>query len=386
MWSRVVFAAIILGLQILAALILTWGLRLPSRWALIAAAAFILFNLPLPYLFWLQAAGRQPSFWTAALIVRPCFAWAFNWLAFLFFLAPIIVLARVIGSLFGWEALIAGLRYFMLSIIAGWGLLTVWGLATAGRAPEISAHEITIPGLPPEQSGIRLVQLTDPHIGWWNSSEELERVSQTIAGLKPDLLVLTGDMVDHNLNYATALVKSLDPVRPRLGRYAIIGNHDVYTGKEAVAQRMEAGGFRMLRNQWISLEARGARLVLAGYDDSGRHWTGADPDERKIPELLADVPAGLPVILLAHRPSAFDRTEGLPVVLTLSGHTHGGQLRLPFGGPGLADLGFQHPSGLFRRGNHTLYANRGTGTVGWPFRLFCPSEVALFILRSPAGS
>ena len=67
MWSRVVFAAIILGLQILAALILTWGLRLPSRWALIAAAAFILFNLPLPYLFWLQAAGRQPSFWTAAL-------------------------------------------------------------------------------------------------------------------------------------------------------------------------------------------------------------------------------------------------------------------------------------------------------------------------------
>jgi len=386
MWARVVFAAIILGLQILAAFILIWGLRLPSRLALAALAAFVLFNLPLPYLFWLQAGARQPSFWSAALIVRPCFAWAFNWLAFLLFLAPVILLGRIVGSLFGWEALITGLRYFMLSLLGLWNLLTVWGLCTAALPPETTTIEITIPGLAPEQSGLRLVQLSDPHVGWWNSRAELERIGGIVAGLKPDLLVVTGDMVDHNPDYALTLADCLDSVRPRLGRFAIIGNHDVYTGKEAVAQRMEAKGFRMLRNQWVSLQEKGARLVLAGMDDTGLNWTGPDPGERKIPELLSDVPPGLPVILLAHRPSAFDRTEGLPVVLTLSGHTHGGQLRLPLGGPGLANLGFEHPSGLFRRGNQTLYANRGAGTVGWPFRLFCPSEVALFILRSPGAS
>jgi len=384
MWSRVVFAAIILGLQILAALILIWGLRLPSRWAWAAVAAFVLFNLPLPYLFWLQAAGKQPSFWSAELIVRPCFAWAFNWLAFLFFLAPVIIAGRAVAWISGWEMLLAALRYLMLSLIGLWTCLTVWGLATVLRPPEVTTLTVQIPGLPPEQNGVRLIQLSDPHVGWWNSREELERIGSIIAGLKPDLLVITGDVVDHHPDYVHALADVLEEARPRLGRYAIIGNHDVYTGPEAVAQRMESRGFRMLRDEWVPLP--GTSLILAGLDDSGQHWTGPDPAEKKIPKLLADCPPDRPVILLAHRPSAFDRVVGLPVVLTLSGHTHGGQLRLPWGGPGLADIGFQHPSGLYRRGGQTLYANRGAGTVGWPFRLFCPSEITLFILRGPAGS
>jgi hypothetical protein len=156
----------------------------------------------------------------------------------------------------------------------------------------------------------------------------------------------------------------------------------VYTGAEEVSRRMEQRGFKMLRGEWVSLADRGAPITLAGFDDSGQNWTGADTlAESRLPDLVKDCPKDQPLILLAHRPSAFDKVQGLPVALVLSGHTHGGQLRLPFGGPGLADIVFAHPMGLFRRGNQTLYVSRGVGTVGWPFRLFCPPEITLITLQ-----
>lgn len=378
--------AVLIGLQLAAALALIWGLKLQGRWAIGVIAAFALFCLPLPYLFHLAAHARQPSFLIAALIARPCFAWHFNWLTFLLFLAPIIVFGRLVGWISGWFWVLPGLRAVMLSLIGLWGLATVIGLAGTLRPPRVTTQEVMIPGLPPEQSGLKLVQLTDVHLAWWNSRAEMDRIGEMIAKLRPDLFVITGDMVDHNPDYVYALADGLEGVKPRLGRYAIIGNHDVYTDAEAVAERMEARGFRMLRNACVSLEARGARLALLGMEDSGAGWTGADPWEEMIPHYLKDCPAGLPVILLAHRPSAFDRVQGLPVALTLAGHTHGGQLRLPLGGPGLADLRFAHPMGLYRRGEQTLYTSRGAGTVGWPFRLNCPPEITLFILRTPQNS
>jgi len=383
MGDRAIFTAILIGLQTLAAFVLIGGLRLQGRWAIGAVAAFVLFSLPLPYLMGLAGHARQPSLLTAALVVRPVFAWHFNWLAFLLFLAPVIIIGRAAAWMAGWQMLVSVLRWSVLGLVGLWGLATIIGLAGTLRPPKITTLEVRIPGLPPEQSGLRLVQLSDPHVAWWNSRAEMERIGEMIMQLQPDLFVLTGDMVDHHPDYVHVLADSLEELKPRLGRYAIIGNHDVYTGAEAVAERMQARGFHMLRNQCLGLEERGARLALLGMEDSGANWTGADPWEEMIPHYLADCPAGLPVILLAHRPSAFSRVEGRPVALTLTGHTHGGQLRLPFGLPGLAHLGFQRPSGLYRVAGQTLYTSRGTGTVGWPFRLNCPPEITLFILRAP---
>ena len=382
MGERAVFIGIVLLFQAAAAALFIWGLRLPGKWSLPVLGVFVLFNLPLPYLLWLPAGARQPGFWTAALIARPAFAWQFNWLTFMLFLAPIIVLARLTAWIGGWPALVVGLRWGVLCMVGFWSALTVWGLANTVRAPGVNTVEVKIPGLPVEHDGLRLVQLTDPHVAWWNSKAEIARIGEIIADLKPDLFVLTGDMVDHHPDYVYALADGLEPVHPKFGRYAIIGNHDVYTGPEAVAKRMNERGFRMIRNECVSLSEKGPGLSLLGIDDSGAGWTGPDPWEKMIPHYLKDCAGGAPVILLAHRPSAFDQALGLAVPLTLTGHTHGGQLRLPFGGPGLADITYERPGGLYRVGDQTLYANRGSGTVGWPFRLFCPAEVALIILRA----
>jgi predicted MPP superfamily phosphohydrolase len=221
-------------------------------------------------------------------------------------------------------------------------------------------------------------------MSWWSSKEEIERLADMVARADPDLLLITGDMVDHHPGYVHALADAFEGVNPRLGRYAIIGNHDAYTGRTRVARLMGARGFRMLRNEWVVIEKRGARLVLAGMDDSAAGWTGADKASAKIREVLSGCPMDIPSILLTHRPPSFADTEGLPIKLTLSGHTHGGQLRLPFGGPGFADLTFEHVMGLYSQDQRSLYVSRGIGTVGLPYRLFCLTEIALLTLRNPS--
>jgi predicted MPP superfamily phosphohydrolase len=380
--ARVAVASGIIGIQALIVFILVWGLKVPKKYALWIIVLFFIFNLPLPYILWLQSSARQPPFLAAVLLVRPCFAWLFNWICFLIFLAPILVIFRIVAGVFGFDMIITVMRWAVFIIALLTAAATGWGIISSAGPPVIERHQIKIKGLSPRDDGLRLVQLSDPHVAWWNSKEEVCRTGEMIAGLKPDLFVITGDVADHNPNYVHALADCLEGVRPWLGRYAIIGNHDVYTGKELVARRMEQRGFRMLRDEWISLEHKGAGILLAGIDDSGLFWTQADPHEKNIPEILADIPPGFPVILLAHRPSAFEHVRGLPVALTLTGHTHGGQLRLPFGGPGLADISFKQTYGIHHRGDQTLYVSRGTGTVGWPFRLFCPKEITLFILKS----
>jgi predicted MPP superfamily phosphohydrolase len=246
--------------------------------------------------------------------------------------------------------------------------------------------EIALPGLDPGLDRLKIVHLSDPHLGWWNSEAEFQRTAAMIAGLDPDLLAVTGDIADHNPDYVNAFTRALDPVRPRLGRFAVIGNHDVYTGTEAVAARMEAGGFKMLRSECVNLKERGAALSVAGYDDSGKSWTSGDPAANKIPDAVKDCLPGQPLILLAHRPPRFHKIKNSPVSLVLSGHTHGGQLRLPGGGPGLADLTFPHNQGLYQEDGKSLYVTRGIGTVGWPFRLFCPAEITLIVLRAQPPS
>ena len=376
----------IIAFQVLEILVLRWGLRLQGRTFAMLVIVVAVFLLPLPYQFWLIHNARQPPTWAAALIVRPTYAWHFNWLTFMFFIAPVIVLVRVGGSISGWNGAVPFLRWLVAAILGVWGILTIYGLAATLRSPELEKMEIEIPGLSQKEDGLKIAQISDMHFAWWNSQAEMRRIGGMIAPLNPDLFVITGDMVDHNPDYVYKLADCLEMIKPRLGKFAIIGNHDVYTGADEVARRMQERGFTMLRGSSASLKDKGADLTLAGMDDSGERWTGADPAEKNIPEIVARCPKDSPIILLAHRPSAFDRITGLPIALTLSGHTHGGQLRLPFGLPGLADIGFKRPSGLYQKGNQSLYVTRGTGTVGWPFRLNCPEEITLITLRAPKSS
>lgn len=365
-------------IQGLDAFILIKGFRLGGNWPWIIIAVFIVANLPLPYVAWLVAGARQPPTWAALLIVRPFYAWQFNWICFLFLVAPLVMGARLGAFLAGAPAIFDWARYAAGGVIALVAVLSLYGLFHTSHDPELVLVEAAIYNLPESLDGYRVAQLSDNHVAWWNSREEFERVAAMVKGAKPDMLVVTGDMIDHNPDYVHAFADCLEGVKPRHGRFAIIGNHDVYTGREAVASRMEDRGFKMLRNEWVYLDDPG--LIIAGYDDSGQGWTGRDPAQEIAPQILKSAPRTMPVMLLAHRPPAMEALLGLPVNLVLAGHTHGGQLCLPFGGPGLADLTFKHTAGLYRAGDMALYVTRGTGTVGWPFRLFCPPEVTILKL------
>jgi hypothetical protein len=376
--GRAGIAVAILGFQVLEAILFMRGLKLPARFSPAIVALFVLFNLPLPYVLWLQAGARQPSFWVAGLVVRPFFAWQFSWFTFLLFFGPIIALAHLGTLISGYAPLVAGVRWLGLAAGGVWLAIAAAGLLQDLGPPGVERVRIELPGLRPQDQGLRVVQLSDTHLAWWNSRREMERIGAIVAGLAPDLLVVTGDMVDHNPAYVETFADALEGVQPRLGRYAIIGNHDVYTGRQEVVRRMRERGFVMLRGDRVSLRERGADITIAGFDDSGQGWTQYDPAARIIPALTAGVTG--PLIVLAHRPPPLETLGDLPPMLILSGHTHGGQLRLPGGGPGLADLTFDYAMGLYRRGRQTLYVTRGTGTVGWPFRLFCPAEITLIEL------
>jgi uncharacterized protein len=376
-------AFIILIMTALELLLLKWGLQIPNRAMIWVLVVFLVFLAPVPYLMWLNIRARQPSRKTAILLVRPVFAWQFNWMFFLITIGPLIVLARASAGVFHSYTIISVIRAVSIALISLAGGLTIWGLLTTVRTPQVVMRELVIPGLARKDDGIRLVQMTDIHFSWRHSREEMQRNVDIILGLNPDLLILSGDMVDHNSDYIVPFADCLEKIQPRLGRFAIMGNHDVYTGGQEVAKTLSARGFRMLGEGHASLVDQGVGLVLAGMDDSGKRASGPDPEESQIPGIIANCPKGLPIIYIGHRPSSFDKVIGLPVALTLSGHTHGGQFRVPYGERSHSKLTFKRDMGLYREGEQMLYVSRGTGSVGWPFRLWCSEEITLLTLRSP---
>ncbi len=384
MLSRVFLIAVVFGLQALEAVIFIKGLRIQGKFAWLIIAAFVFFNLPVFYILWLQSHAQQPPHLLANWVVKPAYAWQFNWLCFLVFLAPIVLLVRAgVWWFHGPETVISAMRIAVFVIVVLWSFVSIYGIYSTSRPPVVEEVELIMPDLPAKEDGLRVVQLTDMHVGWWNSEKEFCRAADMAAELAPDLLLITGDMVDHNPDYVYRFADCLEGLKPRLGRYAIIGNHDVYTGRTPVANRMKERGFVMLRKEWVSLADKGSSLVLAGLDDSGMNWTSDDPSTKDIPRATAGVPPDRPCVLLKHRPLKFSDIKGLPVDLVVAGHTHGGQLKLPFGGPGLAHLTYRYAEGFHQKDGQSIYVSRGLGTVGWPFRVFCPPEITLLILRSP---
>jgi hypothetical protein len=159
----------------------------------------------------------------------------------------------------------------------------------------------------------------------------------------------------------------------------VLGNHDVLTDADRVTSSLSAGGIQVLVNQSVPMERNGARFWLAGVDDvlSGNS---------DLKETLHNVPADEALVLLAHEPDYADRVAHFPVDLQLSGHSHGGQVRVPFVPPlFLPELAQKYIWGLYKIGGLTLYTNPGLGTVGVPVRINCPPEITLLTLRRSAG-
>ncbi len=256
-------------------------------------------------------------------------------------------------------------------------VLSIYGTWQSLRVPDVRTIEITLPRLPAKLDGFSIVQLTDIHIGPFLKGAWLRDVVTKTNALSPDMVTVTGDMIDGSPQELKDDVAPLADLQAKYGVYGITGNHDYYFQVEEWLPVFAKLGITMLHNEHRILSvAGGAELVIAGVpDQAGLHYGEAGPD---IKHALAGAPDTVRV-LLAHRPNGI--AERIDADLQLSGHTHGGHLFFmkwlisTFNG-GLAE-------GLYDLGGRALYVSPGTGIwSGFSCRLGVPSEITHIILRS----
>jgi predicted MPP superfamily phosphohydrolase len=271
-------------------------------------------------------------------------------------------------------------RQFLTQAVAGSAFLiggtsALYG-ALKGRY-DYSLEEVSfkLPGLGRGLSGFSIAQLSDVHIGVFVGDPELRAAEELLHRARPDLIVLTGDLLDNDPRLAD-----------QLGVVAIPGNHDYFAGVDAVAQAVSLAGARMLRNDALIVGDADAGFSLLGVDDVWARRAGGGPDlqqaVRALPRLAGRVaPAlDLPRVLLCHNPSFFAESAG-QVALQLSGHTHGGQVNLGVR-PAEYLLEGGWVAGRYERAGSALYVNRGFGTVGPPARIGSAPEVTRIVLTA----
>jgi predicted MPP superfamily phosphohydrolase len=268
--------------------------------------------------------------------------------------------------------------------------------ATAGRRRyRVVTVEVPITGLPPSLEGLRIVHLSDLHIGDFTPRAAIRRAVDRANTVKPDLAVLTGDLITGERDPLEDCIAELSRLQAPLGVWGCHGNHERWAGVEARAQALfQRHGMHLLRHQAMELSWRGGAINLIGVDDQ----RAREPSSllRGVERLVR---RDIPNILLSHNPDTFPRAAALGIELSLAGHTHGGQIRFALGGrqwspaslvtPFVAGL-YRLPLGSEGRGDGVtshprtsafLYVNRGLGTFGLPVRLGVPPEITVLTLR-----
>ena len=262
---------------------------------------------------------------------------------------------------------------------AGYGMLVEPGLF------KVETVRLKLKRLSKVLSGIRIAQLSDIHMGGWMNLERFKKVTTLLLAEKPDLLLITGDfIVGHGFNESSKqaiedLIEVLSPVAQSIPTFAVLGNHDYWTDAKVVRNMLETCGIMDLTNTTFRFSRDGASLYLCGVDDV---WEGDVHLDDVTAKLVDDSPA----ILLAHEPDFADTSAATGKFdLQISGHTHGGQIVLPFWGPPvLPYLGWKYPSGLYQVSGMYQYTNRGVGVGRIPVRLNCPPEITIFTLSGEA--
>lgn len=232
---------------------------------------------------------------------------------------------------------------------------------------------VALRGLLPSLEGFRIALLADLHRGPQVGQEQVARAVDLAQRQGADMVLLAGDFVSQSASYAPSCAEELARLQAPAGVYACLGNHDYWTDSEAVTRALQRVGVRVLCNEAVPVAGG---LWVAAVDDV---WEG----HADLPAALEGVAAGATVVLLAHEPDFADEVASHGrVALQLSGHSHGGQVRLPLlGPPVLPYLARRYPAGLYRVGDMQLYVTRGVGLVAPPVRLNCRPEVTLLTLR-----
>jgi predicted MPP superfamily phosphohydrolase len=278
-------------------------------------------------------------------------------------------------------------RAFVARAVASGAVLAAGGAGlvafqSATGPAEIEEVPVRLPSLPPALSGVTIAQITDLHIGPTIREREVRRVVDQTNALRPDLIAITGDLMDGTPRELGNIGAELARLRARHGVFFVTGNHEYYSGADAWLELLPGLGIQPLRNEQLAIGDGGGHFTLAGVDD----WSAAqfgNGHGLDLPRAVAGHDGQRPLVLLAHQPRDFHTSVRAGVDLQLSGHTHGGQL-FPFN---LAvRAAFPWMKGLYReivegRTGH-IYVSRGTGYWGPPMRLGAPPEISRLILTS----
>jgi len=249
---------------------------------------------------------------------------------------------------------------------------TLVGYVNARRTASVVTVEIPVPGLPAALHGFTIVQISDIHVGTTIRRPYVEAIVEAVNRLRPDIVAITGDLVDGSVPELASEVEPLARLISRHGSYFVTGNHEYYSGVEPWLAELRRLGLKVLHNEHVVIAREGGKLVLAGVPDYSAGYF--DTAHRSNPQAaLAGAPADAAVkILLAHQPRSAAAAEQAGFDLQLSGHTHGGQF-LPWSF--LIRLQQPFTAGLYRLGRLRVYVSRGTGYWGPPQRLGAPSEI-----------
>jgi predicted MPP superfamily phosphohydrolase len=290
----------------------------------------------------------------------------------------------LVGAAFGFP-LIGG-RIAAAIVITIVGSLLLAGYL-GSKSLVVREVDASIPGLPAEFDGLSIAQVSDLHVGPHTSRRFLNRVVRAVRELTPDVVAVTGDLVDDRAEDVATYAEALGALDAPLGVFMIAGNHDVYAGWDSVEPRLRAEvPARLLLNEAHIIRRGEATLVLAGTGDPAGGRRGQSRAAPDVERTLAGAPNGATIVALAHNPALWPALAQRGVALTLSGHTHWGQFAMPSLGWSLASPFLKHAMGAYRDNDALLYINPGTGYWGIPFRLGALPEVTLVRLRrAPAA-
>ncbi|MHB1224444.1 MAG: metallophosphoesterase [Gemmatimonadaceae bacterium] len=347
---------------------------LPGGWWAVLGVAGAVTVLPLVGIVRLRLRGGYPGRWVRLLVMRPFW---YATLALLL-LAPLGLVGMLGGALAGMAVAAA-----QWTLVVGATLLALLLLAGYLGSRRLVVRRLTVPvaGLPAQFDGLTIAQISDLHVGPHTPRRFIARVAARVREARPDLIAVTGDMVDDFARDVDEYAVAFGDLAAPLGVYAIPGNHDVYAGWPAVRARLERLPLRVLVNDVQLLHRDGATLAIVGIGDPAASHGGTAAGGPEPDAALALVPPGVCAIALAHNPLLWPALARGGVALTLSGHTHNGQFAIPALGWSLASPFLDHVAGLYRERRSRLYINPGTNYWGIPFRLGTPAEVTVLVLE-----
>ncbi|WP_163103360.1 metallophosphoesterase [Peribacillus alkalitolerans] len=240
---------------------------------------------------------------------------------------------------------------------------------------EITSHNLRIPNLPASFSGLRAVLFSDTHLGFQFQLSQLEKLIDKINHLRPDLIFFTGDLMDNPRTYIEkdSISPILSKLHAKLGKFCVYGNHDHGGyGSDLYLKIMKESGFIVLKNQATDIfNTSGEKIYIAGVDDS---MLG----KPNLSQTIQGIPSDSFIVLLSHAPDFAQTASKYPISIQLSGHSHGGQIQIPFYGalitPPQAKL---YIDGLYNINEMKLYVNRGLGTTRLPYRFLSRPEITI---------